>query len=512
MKCKHLLMPLLMGLCFSSTLLYAQTITSDPVSANVANFTLTGEINTTTGVPYNTAYFILFGDGQYAIGGGSTISRFHKYPAGFNGSATAWFAKKKDSSPPPMVISSPVVFGTGTNTFSNPPNIMPNNVKLSSSWIPVAGQQHFVIFTITNKCPGSSQYGSAKFYFNAPQITYDPANFAAFNPSPGTITSTSITPTSSLNFNQVCTWNYSNLLYGEQRHFFLLVNVDPSLAEGSTIPYKAVITQSKSCGQNISANIDTLSLTSGTFPHDPNKKTVDTENICANYNAVPLEYHIAFQNDGSAEAEDVVVYDDLDASQLDVNTLTLTGFSYPCQQPVIPPGGNTAIFEFMGIKLPGLNQTDPYQYGYNETIGDFSFTINTLPNLNPGVIPNVADIKFDALPIVQTNIAHVYINENMGNDACPVRDRSNASTKSPQINISASPNPFSDQLTIHPSSIQLGETALLEICNLSGRCFSQQSITDNTALSLDTAAWPSGIYFIRFQTSSAFYVQRVVKP
>jgi len=513
MKCKYLLTTLLTGFSLSSTLLYAQTITSDPISMNVANFTLTGEYNPTTGDPYNTLYFILFGDGQFASGVGQSITRMHRYQPGFNGSATAFFAKNKDSSPPPMIVSLPVVFGTTANTFSNPSSLMPNNVKLSSSWTPVAGQQHCVILSITNKCTGNNQSGSIKFYYNAPQITYNPGSFSTFNAISGTVSCTSIVPTTSLNFNQICTWSYSNLLPGEQRHYFLSVNVDPSNAVSTSINYRAVITQSKPCVQSTSANTSNLTLTPGAFPHDPNKKTVDTENICSNSSAVPLEYHISFQNDGSAEAHDVWVYDDLDATQLDPASVVLSSWSHPCQLQPIAPGGNTAIFEFLNINLPGLNQVNPYQYAYSETVGEFSFKIYTLPNLSPGVIPNIADVQFDALAFVQTDFANVYINENTGNDDCPIRDRANAQSNSSTetLDLAISPNPFTDHLKINPISMVSGETGLLEVRDLSGKCLTRQILFDAAELTLDTANWPTGIYFTSFQTSRGLQVQRVIK-
>lgn len=536
MKCKFLFTATLIVLGIGASTLYSQSIdvvstgaTSGTLSTTVADFTLTaqscapGSACTPTdicnGTLCNTAFFILYGDGHFDLGTGTSIPKTHKYPlSGTPYTAKAWFAKKKDVDPPSLVTKN-VLTGIG-GTYTNPLTAMAGkNVKIGTSWLPVAGDPHFVILTIANTC-GSCPSGTLEFFYHDAQLEVNGSDYGSYNNSGSLNCSPLPSGPGTANYNQKCVLSYSGLIPGTQQHFFIPVSAK-LIAPGIPINYKAVIKQDKLVCNNPQLNICEISKTTALSAHDPNSKMVNIESICSNSPSTLLEYRIRFQNDGEYFADPIVVTDELDPNLVDPLSVVVTSSSHgsclPCIYSPDPANPNIATFTFMGIQLPGSNQIVPNKYTYDETLVEFTFTVNTLANLPPGVIPNVADVVFyPGGSSLQTNIANVLINEySDDNPDCEIRERERDQFQlktSPNLaQIMAVPNPFFSILKLIPQYLPSDETTVVEILDLSGQYMARQTFLDASEWVLHTTNWPAGIYIVRIQTEHNVTIQRVVK-
>lgn len=451
-----------------------------------------------TGAYDSTLMFILYGDGYFASGEGSSLTRQHRY-AGTNQSYTAeaWLARKKHTSPPAKITNT-VNTGSTTGSFSNPTISMSSCIKLGASWLPVAGEKRFTILSFTNKCDKQVS-GKVKFYYDSNQelITTDIKVYNSW------VTNLVTASSDDSDYDKMLTWDYSNLDPGEQRHIYLFCKTKSGTSEGADIRCKATITNA-CCGDM--TGISTFSQKSNKYPHDPNQKKVNPTQICAYDQPVELEYFISFFNDGQTFANDIVVTDVFDL-QLEFPTLMLTGASAPCT--LNPIGSNTMHFNFPGINLPGINQTTPHQYTYDETVASFTFTINTFPCLLPGVILNSADVFFDALPPITTDLAKtdIVFGENCFNFCgMPHEGKETQATA-----LSVNPNPFNNRLHIQLSPVQLEETTVLDVFDIQGRSMVHRTLSNEADLMFQTADWPAGLYLVRLQNGKDVQTVQVVK-
>lgn len=531
MACKHLFSALFFSFCLNSLTLVAQSIsvasstpptagTAFALSSSVAQYTLdaawcsaaapcaaTNPCSTVAAC--STQFFIMYGDGHFDKGSGYSLPFTHKYPvAGANYQAKAYFAKRKDIDPPALRTID--VIPSNGGTYTNSPNQMYGKIiKVGTSWLPVANQQHFVILTIANPC-GNFPDGSVDFYFNSNQLAVTPAEFSNFN----TGVLTNPTAISTTLYDSKCSFDYTGLLPGMQRSFFIPVTVQ-AISQGSTIHYKGVNNPKKYFCNGTGVQVSELNINTGLAAHDPNSKTVNIESICTNSPSVTLEYRIQIQNDGADFAGPIVIKDVLDDTQLDPLTVILTGSSDVCIYSYDPLSSNVATFTFPTIQLPGINQTIPEKYDPSETYCSFTFTVNTLQNLPAGILPNAAEVIFypDGSSL-ETNIAEVIVQDySDDNPNCEVRVR-NAfpqKDKTPIHQLIATPNPFSNTLKITALTTPLDGTTQIQILDPSGRIRAQQTTFDEPEWNLQTADWPAGLYFIRIQTANEVAIHRVIK-
>jgi hypothetical protein len=440
------------------------------------------------------------------LGEGTTITRFHKFAAASTVETKVRFARKKKNSPPPQASTTLTPVLTGSSTHENPITEMTSNVKLSTSWVPVKKQEHFVILTIRNSCSSGPISGTVVFNFDETKVTFSPSQFAAYNPHNPTTNAGVISGPST---NRAWTWAYTNLAAGQQRHIFLLASVKLSSVSGTELPYTATITPS--CGESL--NSFGYTATVGALAHDPNRKDANKESICEYTDPVRLQYKVNFHNDGDAPATEVLVTDEIEVSQLVFGSMTLDSYSSFCIPNVDPAAPTTYQFQFPNINLPGINETHPFQYTYSETVGEFRFSIQTLPNLSSGAILNQAEVLFDGAGPVATNVAKVLILENTDDNPCVMLDRTNEKQSDVLTNlvVLASPNPFSEQLKIATPILVKNESALLEIMDISGQIRVSQTVFGGSEISIPTAHWPAGLYFVRFQSANEIKVLRVIK-
>ena len=232
-------------------------------------------------------------------------------------------------------------------------------------------------------------------------------------------------------------------------------------------------------------------LTTGSY--DPNDIIVDEDTLFTTQFPDPpfLEYIIRFQNTGNDTAFNVEVLNNI-SQRLEVGTFELVASSHPMS---FTYGAHARLmtFTFNNILLPDSNVNEPASHGF------VRYRIKPESSLVAGnKINNKAFIYFDFNAPVQTNIAVTEV----------VLPTSIISVQHSTFNVSFTPNPFADELTI--SSNELTEKAEIRIRDIHGRVIhSQNLLTENCKLK--TENWASGIYFVEVITEKEQVVRKVVK-
>jgi len=140
---------------------------------------------------------------------------------------------------------------------------------------------------------------------------------------------------------------------------------------------------------------------------DPNDKVVSPEGICDSHyveiDDLSLEYTIRFQNIGDIEANNVAIFDTLDAT-LDPATFEIisSSHSFTC---VYLLESRILWIQYDNIQLPDSTSDEPGSHGY------FSFKIKPFENINSGTsIENNAAIYFDTnLPIITNSVYNTLV-------------------------------------------------------------------------------------------------------
>lgn len=338
---------------------------------------------TSNGTGANDIFFAIGADGypfwSDPTGGNPATDpakKNHQYICnrGFENMDSAYFLKKSDPIKPAAVEIPNTPVGTATYTPHYTYMNTSEKVHLGMSWDAYSASDNFVYLIV---------YYKGVFNAGNLRIDYDPAKFQFLDDKiPGAwVTPKTGAPSGTLGYTFPQTDNLT-------RVFYLKFAVTPTTPIETSYLFSAVM-------QNSNNNsIDSTSL-SGTIrgnPHDPNTK------VCAQsqFASTPtqLNYSIYFQNDGDDFVTDVIVKDAINDQYLDVSTFSYVPVvsSFNCQPPKLP--GATAFFRGAKVCLPGLRQTSPRVYSYNETIGHVTFSIFTKNNIATDVISNKASIEF----------------------------------------------------------------------------------------------------------------------
>ncbi len=265
-----------------------------------------------------------------------------------------------------------------------------------------------------------------------------------------------------------------------------------------------------------------LSYVNENVPHDPNKKVVDIEKICLNqFYPLKLTYTVQFQNDGAAPVKEVHVKDLLpsELNPLSFHLISpvpmMNGIDVGFEDPINPSEPNKLI-KFTGTGLPGLNQTTPFSYGYDQTIYRFSFDVEISTTIQD-TIKNRAEVTFynngtPIIPSLATNFAKTF-----GVDQFPGPDcYYSPTTEALDIlgNIYLKPNPFLDQIDI---SFELLEKSKIEVevRDIWGKLV-ETVASDEYPAGAQNITWngtslPNGVYLIFFRTEKGFITKKVVK-
>ena len=468
-------------------------MTSSPFNQGEYNLSIQ---NMPAGV--DNAFWIL-GDGHFAYG----LSPTHHLVSSNNNPPVAYLLKKYDPQIPTKVYhyGSNCCYGSGPSSTPNQnPSIsmlMGQNLKIGTSWNPVDGQSHFTILTFER--PSNLNIGNITLTFSGDVKT------VSFNPiENNTDWYTNITT----GFNNSISIDYSNMAVGEQRHFLIETTMKPN---NPLNPNPTAVTVDAELRESMYGNI--VSSNQSTFytrrtPHDPNDKIVEEETICPNApQSNTLTYTINFQNIGDDYAQNVLVRDDF-LDLLNAYTVNVINSSHLCTVTTFP-SYNSAEFLFLDAFLPGLNQTVPNKYTYNETIGSVKFTVETTSCLPEGELGNIATIWFDNQPAINTTWAYVpmlYSEATCGpiNDGCNdlgFGSDNEYSFSAGDLNIY--PNPVNDVFTIEYTLEGVGNNPLnLSIINSQGQVMA--SFQDELSrfkginrLEVNASNWAKGIYFVK---------------
>ncbi len=241
-------------------------------------------------------------------------------------------------------------------------------------------------------------------------------------------------------------------------------------------------------GQNVISSANIAPLTRDTLPgdnydtaitevvssYDPNEKSVKE----ANGNLI---YTIQFQNTGNDTAFLIVVKDTLDKS-LNPETFNMISSSSPCTYSI-----TNGVLEcrFENINLPEKSLSEEASQGY------FRFSARPYSNVSLGTaIDNTADIFFDFNAPVATNTVTSILSSTLTG----VEEFSRAN-----INILASPNPFSEYTTIVlPQNAGSYSYALYDAM---GRKVESQINLNARQFQLNKNGHASGIYLLRVMDS-----------
>jgi len=284
----------------------------------------------------------------------------------------------------------------------------------------------------------------------------------------------------------VLTWNFTNLnpLEVKETTASFTLNTptqNPSLNAGDNLQYTAQV--NAETDETPSDNIFTLNQTV-VNSFDPNDKTcLEGTTITQAKVGDYVHYLIRFENTGTANAQNIVVKDDIDASRFDLASLVaLTG----SHNFVTRITGNSVEFIFENIQLPF---DDANNDGY------VSFKIKTKSTLTLGdSFSNKASIYFDYnAPIITNN----YITTVENTLAAAESNKENNT-------VSIYPNPVKDILNIQSKN----EITKAEIFDAAGRILISTSVKGN---SINVSELTKGNYMIKLYTKDKIFTQKFIR-
>lgn len=339
----------------------------DVLDINIPNFNLSFSDGT------NTGSMVADDTGNYFFpvqAGTHTITPVLENPTYFNMS--------------PIITS--VTFPTVTSPYMQDFCITANGIHsdLEIVLFPIislrAGQGS--IYRITYKNKGTStQSGTIDFTFDDAII-----DFIVANPNANSI------------ITNVISWSFTNLEPFETRSIQFALSINgptdtPSVNSGDIVNYNTTITGTidETPNDNV-ANLNQTVVNS----LDPNDKTcVEGTTITPSMVGQYVHYIVRFENDGTANAQNIVVKDMIDASKFDISSLIPLSGSASFTTRIT--NTNQVEFIFQNINLP-------FDTGTNT--GYIAFKIKTKPTLVVGdTFSNSANIYFDYnFPII-TNTA-----------------------------------------------------------------------------------------------------------
>ncbi|WP_433628087.1 DUF7619 domain-containing protein [Chryseobacterium cucumeris] len=282
-------------------------------------------------------------------------------------------------------------------------------------------------------------------------------------------------------------WNFTNLLPLQQKEITVTLKLNtptqaPSLNGGDILHYTVQI--NGATDETPADNTFTLNQTV-VNSFDPNDKTcLEGTTIAQTQVGDYVHYLIRFENTGTANAQNIVVKDEIDITKFDISSLVALNGSHNFVTRITNP--NTVEFIFENIQLPF---DDANNDGY------VSFKIKTKSTLNIGnSFSNTAKIYFDYNHPIITNTYTTSVQNVL---ATAEIDKKNQS-------ISVYPNPAKDVLNIRSKQ----EIIKAEIYDATGRIISSLSVTGN---SISVSELSKGNYILKAFTKDKVIVQKFIK-
>lgn len=400
--------------------------------------------------------------GNYSIpvqAGSHTVTPVLENPTYFNISPASFTANF------PQQIS-PV-----TQNFCITPNGIHNDLETVIIPVTAASPGFESKYKIIYKNKGTApQSGNIVFNFNNNLVNYLSAT-----------TSPSSQSTGMLN------WNFTNLLPFETKEITVTLKLNtptqtPPVNGGDILHYTAQI--NGATDETPADNSFTLNQTV-VNSFDPNDKTcLEGTSITQTQVGDYVHYLIRFENTGTANAQNIVVKDEIDINKFDISSLVALNGSHNFVTKISSP--NIVEFIFENIQLP-FNNVDNDGY--------VSFKIKTKSTLNLGdSFSNTAKIYFDYNSPIVTNTYTTSVQNVLAT----------AETNKENNTISIYPNPVKDVLNIRFKQ----EIIKAEIYDVSGRIISSLSVTGN---SIPVSELSKGNYILKAFTKDNVIVQKFIK-
>ncbi|OCK51619.1 hypothetical protein BA768_02585 [Chryseobacterium sp. CBo1] len=285
----------------------------------------------------------------------------------------------------------------------------------------------------------------------------------------------------------VLSWNFTNLLPFETKEITLNFKLNtpiqtPALNGGDILNYSTQI--NGLTDETPSDNIFVLNQTV-VNSFDPNDKTclegtAITQAKVGDY----VHYLIRFENTGTANAQNIVVKDELDTSKFDISSLIPLNASHNFVTRITNP--NVVEFIFENIQLPF---DDANNDGY------VSFKIKTKSTLNIGdSFSNLAKIYFDYNHPIITNSYTTTVQNVLSTTENLIEKNS----------VSIYPNPVKDILHIKSKN----EIIKAEIYDSIGRIILSAKAKENA---INVAELSKGAYMIKLFLKDHYEVQKFIK-
>lgn len=339
------------------------------------------------------------------------------------------------------------------------------------------------IIPITPAIPGFNSKYKIIYWNNGNQIQSGTINFSYDNNVLNFVSTTIANASQSTN---LLTWNFLNLLPFESREIEVIFNLNspmqtPPLNSGDILNYTASVNgQTDETPNDNIATLNQIVVNS----YDPNDKTcLEGTTITPSMVGEYVHYLIRFENNGTANAQNIVVKDMIDINKFDINTLIPIKGSHNFETRI--SSTNKVEFIFQNINLPF---DDANNDGY------VSFKIKTKPNLVVGnTFSNSANIYFDYnFPIVTNNYTTT-IQNTLG---LQENDFIN--------NISVYPNPVKDILNFKTEQNILK----VEVYDIAGRILSSNSVFENK---IDLSELKTGNYVLKLYTEKGIMNTKIIK-
>ncbi len=373
-------------------------------------------------------------------------------------------------SPSNSIVNFPAQSSPFNQNFCISPNGNHNDLEITILPINNAIAGFDATYKLLYKNKGNQiQSGSLNFLFNDAVL-----DLISSNPSFFTQTANSLI------------WNFTNLLPFESREIDIVFNLNspmetPPLNIGNVLNYTASINGlTDETPNDNSATLNQIVVNS----YDPNDKTclvgtTITPSMVGNY----VHYIIRFENNGTANAQNIVVKDIIDTNKFDINTLIPIKGSHNFETRI--SSTNKVEFIFQNINLPFDNANND---------GYVSFKIKTKPNLVIGnTFSNSANIYFDYnFPIVTNNYTTT-IQNTLG---LQENDFIN--------NISVYPNPVKNILNFKTEH----NISKVEVYDIAGRILSSNSISENK---IDLSNLKTGNYILKLYTEKGIINTKIIK-
>ncbi len=281
-------------------------------------------------------------------------------------------------------------------------------------------------------------------------------------------------------------WNFTNLTPFETREIILTFTLNtptatPPLNSGNILSYNVII--SGATDETPSDNSFALNQTV-VNSFDPNDKT------CLEGTAIStakvgdyVHYLIRFENNGTANAQNIVVKDVIDTNKFDLNSLIALNGSHSFVTRITAP--NTVEFIFENIQLPFNDATND---------GFVTFKIKTKSTLVLGdTFSNSAKIYFDYNAPITTNTYTTAVQNILAtNEVENSRD------------FMAFPNPVENFVYFKTKENLLKA----EVFDVSGRIILSVGVSNNSA---DLSSLSKGVYLIKVFTKDKSYLKKLVK-